>query len=65
MHFIDKKNLSSEIIFEKEIVSKVYILIDKSSIEIFINDGKYILTTKIFLENHNKATTDIEELEIY
>nr|WP_268875464.1 GH32 C-terminal domain-containing protein [Mesoplasma melaleucae] len=38
---------------------------DKSSIEIFINEGRYTLTTKIFLENHNKVTTDIEELEIY
>lgn len=46
-------------------ISNLHILIDRSCIEIFINDGRYTVSSLFFVENHNLIKTDLIDGEVH
>ena len=65
MHFIsqDKTSVSagrSMRYVEVDEVKNLKILADKSSVEVFVNDGEYVFSTRYYPENHKLLAEAVE-----
>ncbi len=45
---------------EVDEVKDLKILADRSSVEVFVNDGEYVFSTRYYLENHKLLAEAVE-----
>ncbi|AUB31584.1 glycoside hydrolase family 32 protein [Spiroplasma floricola] len=64
MDFNDEENLPSIINLNNLDIDKIRILVDRSCLEIFINDGQFAISLRFFIKNHNTIITDLENKKI-
>ncbi|AUM62726.1 glycoside hydrolase family 32 protein [Spiroplasma monobiae] len=64
MDFNDEENLPSIINFGNLEVNNVRILIDRSCLEIFINEGQHAISLRFFIKDHSKIISDLNEIKV-
>ncbi|AVN62529.1 hypothetical protein CG001_02725 [Mesoplasma coleopterae] len=62
--FKDEENLPSIINLGNLNVKNLRILIDRSVMEIFINEGQYAISVRFFIDKHNQIQTNIKNVKI-
>nr|WP_324602914.1 GH32 C-terminal domain-containing protein [Williamsoniiplasma somnilux] len=63
--FQDEINLPTIVTIDNVEIKSIRILIDRSAMEIFVNDGQYAMSVRFYLDKHNQIFTNINELEVY
>ncbi|QHX36728.1 glycoside hydrolase family 32 protein [Spiroplasma sp. BIUS-1] len=64
MDYNDEDNLPSIINFDNLEIKNVRILVDRSCLEIFINEGQHAISLRFFIKEHNKVTANLNNLKV-
>ncbi|AGR42197.1 glycoside hydrolase family 32 protein [Spiroplasma diminutum] len=64
MDYNDEINLPSLINLGNLKINNIRILIDRSCLEIFINDGQHAISLRFFIKDHNKISTDLKNVKV-
>ncbi|ALD66487.1 glycoside hydrolase family 32 protein [Spiroplasma cantharicola] len=65
MDYNDELNLPSKINFDNLKIDSIRILIDRSCLEIFINEGEHAISLRFFIKNHNQIETNLKNLKVF
>ncbi|AOG60417.1 sucrose-6-phosphate hydrolase [Spiroplasma helicoides] len=65
MDYNDEVELPSVINFEDLKINSLRILIDRSCMEIFINNGEHAISVRTFIINHKVVESDLKESQVY
>nr|WP_215216282.1 GH32 C-terminal domain-containing protein [Entomoplasma sp. MP1] len=58
------KKISSIVKFNQDKIIKLDILIDRSCLEVFVNEGEYTISFRFHLKNHETILTDFNDIEV-
>ncbi|WP_342259155.1 glycoside hydrolase family 32 protein [Spiroplasma endosymbiont of Dioctria linearis] len=64
MDYNDELNLPSKLNFDNLKINTIRILIDRSCLEIFINEGEQAISLRFFIKKHNQIITNLKEVNV-